>query len=117
MTFYTISLHLHIGVLFFIACVLVTSSVHDIYVHVTSGGQQTVWSESSCLLSLDEAKIQKSGWLGLFSPQTNKWTAEKRRRECKDDVVLVKFFFFFFSSRRRHTRCSRDWSSDVCSSD
>src|SRR2546422_2955730 len=27
------------------------------------------------------------------------------------------FVFFFFSSRRRHTRCSRDWSSDVCSSD
>src|SRR3989449_11085031 len=26
-------------------------------------------------------------------------------------------WFFFFSSRRRHTRCSRDWSSDVCSSD
>src|SRR5208282_6404537 len=25
--------------------------------------------------------------------------------------------FFFFSSRRRHTRCYRDWSSDVCSSD
>src|SRR5205809_6088504 len=30
---------------------------------------------------------------------------------------LFFFFFFFFSSRRRHTRCSRDWSSDVCSSD
>src|SRR5690606_40406797 len=26
-------------------------------------------------------------------------------------------FTFFFSSRRRHTRFSRDWSSDVCSSD
>src|SRR5207245_3371883 len=26
-------------------------------------------------------------------------------------------FAFFFSSRRRHTRCYRDWSSDVCSSD
>src|SRR5690606_39889857 len=26
-------------------------------------------------------------------------------------------WFFFFSSRRRHTRFSRDWSSDVCSSD
>src|SRR2546422_7725953 len=25
--------------------------------------------------------------------------------------------FFFFSSRRRSTRCSRDWSSDVCSYD
>src|SRR5690606_5817455 len=24
---------------------------------------------------------------------------------------------FFFSSKRRHTRFSRDWSSDVCSSD
>src|SRR5436309_10340654 len=27
------------------------------------------------------------------------------------------FIVFFFSSRRRHTRFSRDWSSDVCSSD
>src|SRR5207245_4326272 len=31
-------------------------------------------------------------------------------------VVCVSLFFFF-SSRRRHTRCYRDWSSDVCSSD
>src|SRR2546422_4043455 len=31
--------------------------------------------------------------------------------------VLSRLLFFFFSSRRRHTRCSRDWSSDVCSSD
>src|SRR5205809_7882357 len=30
---------------------------------------------------------------------------------------MVNFILFFFSSRRRHTRCSRDWSSDVCSSD
>src|SRR6266511_5973808 len=29
----------------------------------------------------------------------------------------VSIGFFFFSSRRRHTRFSRDWSSDVCSSD
>src|SRR5690606_39540744 len=29
----------------------------------------------------------------------------------------VGCFYFFFSSRRRHTRFSRDWSSDVCSSD
>src|SRR6266542_4878582 len=27
------------------------------------------------------------------------------------------WFLFFFWSRRRHTRCYRDWSSDVCSSD
>src|SRR3989442_4724284 len=29
----------------------------------------------------------------------------------------MRSLFFFFSSRRRHTRCGRDWSSDVCSSD
>src|SRR2546429_4776400 len=32
-------------------------------------------------------------------------------------IYVVSCCFFFFSSRRRHTRCSRDWSSDVCSSD
>src|SRR2546422_7644941 len=30
---------------------------------------------------------------------------------------MLYVVLFFFSSRRRHTRCSRDWSSDVCSSD
>src|SRR5436309_6605794 len=29
----------------------------------------------------------------------------------------LQLVMFFFSSRRRHTRFSRDWSSDVCSSD
>src|SRR5690554_7052563 len=32
-------------------------------------------------------------------------------------MLYLCVFFFFFSSRRRHTRCGRDWSSDVCSSD
>src|SRR5690606_23747221 len=34
-------------------------------------------------------------------------------------LPLMFYFYsnFFFSSRRRHTRFSRDWSSDVCSSD
>src|SRR5690606_19129159 len=30
---------------------------------------------------------------------------------------LCSVLLFFFSSRRRHTRFSRDWSSDMCSSD
>src|SRR5207245_8336216 len=33
----------------------------------------------------------------------------------KDEYDCIQSFFF--SSRRRHTRCYRDWSSDVCSSD
>src|SRR6266542_1327012 len=32
----------------------------------------------------------------------------------RDEISDV---FSFVSSRRRHTRCYRDWSSDVCSSD
>src|SRR3989442_3948530 len=35
------------------------------------------------------------------------------------DANLTHFVhsLFFVRSRRRHTRCGRDWSSDVCSSD
>src|SRR5690606_31335792 len=36
---------------------------------------------------------------------------------CCCSLLCYLFFCFFFSSRRRHTRFSRDWSSDVCSSD
>src|SRR5256884_1714448 len=35
----------------------------------------------------------------------------------KNEFTDLMHISFFFSSRRRHTRCSRDWSSDVCSSD
>src|SRR2546429_484788 len=45
-----------------------------------------------------------------------------REPVCHDPDLPValkcrRLSLFFFSSRRRHTRCSRDWSSDVCSSD
>src|SRR5690606_40350987 len=33
------------------------------------------------------------------------------------DPSSYRCIIFFFSSSRRHTRFSRDWSSDVCSSD
>src|SRR6266542_5202939 len=33
------------------------------------------------------------------------------------EVTALYDAIFFFSSGRRHTRCYRDWSSDVCSSD
>src|SRR3989442_8328828 len=29
-------------------------------------------------------------------------------------LYYLRLLLFFFSSRRRHTRCGRDWSSDVC---
>src|SRR5687768_18262616 len=49
---------------------------------------------------------------GTWDPTLIRWSWLKRVRSC-----AIQQFFFFFSSRRRHTRCSRDWSSDVCSSD
>src|SRR2546429_2423126 len=44
----------------------------------------------------------------MANPRASESTDERQRRPSDE---------FFFSSRRRHTRCSRDWSSDVCSSD
>src|SRR5690606_41070471 len=37
--------------------------------------------------------------------------------QCAVFFIIAALILFFFSSRRRHTRFSRDWSSDVCSSD
>src|SRR5207302_4174490 len=41
----------------------------------------------------------------------------ERLNVFKELDVVIHMILFFFSSRRRHTRFSRDWSSDVCSSD
>ena len=48
----------------------------------------------------------------IGSMKITKW---KLRYET--GVCYCLIINFFFSSRRRHTRCSRDWSSDVCSAD
>src|SRR5256884_1885482 len=46
------------------------------------------------------------------------WLPSRRLSLCERPCIAPRSFCrFFFSSRRRHTRCSRDWSSDVCSSD
>src|SRR5436309_13755434 len=43
--------------------------------------------------------------------------AERSKEIARQTEANRSMAFFFFSSRRRHTRFSRDWSSDVCSSD
>src|SRR6266511_3392681 len=43
------------------------------------------------------------------------WGAAGLRKDMEQRPMTKEFFFF--SSRSRHTRFSRDWSSDVCSSD
>src|SRR6266511_2967498 len=51
-------------------------------------------------------KFRDSSKVYLLTIGTHTWMP-------REPVVL----FFSFSSRRRHTSFSRDWSSDVCSSD
>src|SRR5256884_1491834 len=54
----------------------------------------------------------------LLSPDLMTWLAAlPQGPKTAQGVICIHCVFFFFSSRRRHTRCSRDWSSDVCSSD
>src|SRR5690554_3414994 len=50
-------------------------------------------------------------WRTMHHVITEGWSEGVLIRE------LSSIYNFFFSSRRRHTRCGRDWSSDVCSSD
>src|SRR5205809_4876224 len=46
------------------------------------------------------------------------WVFSTRSGVMLRSIALSLFrWSVFFSSRRRHTRCSRDWSSDECSSD
>src|SRR3989442_1626572 len=51
-------------------------------------------------------------------PVEAKWEPIKASGYMAVGLYVAKYVNnFFFSSRRRHTRCGRDWSSDVCSSD
>src|ERR1041385_67068 len=51
------------------------------------------------------------------------WTSQCVARLVRATLSLFAVGFLnrgpgnIITSRRRHTRCSRDWSSDVCSSD
>src|SRR2546429_5917095 len=45
-----------------------------------------------------------------------RWLSEKQHH-CLHYAIRGRSGVVVFSSRRRDTKCSRDWSSDVCSSD
>src|SRR5690606_39501037 len=54
---------------------------------------------------------------GLIQNTSLRWVKNSQINALAKDRLRFVFQHFFFSSRRRHTRFSRDWSSDVCSSD
>src|SRR6266849_7848188 len=66
------------------------------------------------------ARQSPSGGKPFVKRRSGQW--RKQSKNGKSCVSISNFFqralrAFFFSSRRRHTRSTRDWSSDVCSSD
>src|SRR5687768_10979417 len=73
------------------------------------------------LLGIDVRKIDTLGQRAIGTTQVFynevKVPASAVLGEVDRGWEAVDAYLFFFSSRRRHTRCSRDWSSDVCSSD
>src|SRR5687768_6322092 len=76
--------------------------------------QLTILSKTD---ALDEEK-----WLNMRGTYVKDWVRYESHvvhgRDSLGDIVKERgLLSVFFSSKRRHTRCSRDWSSDVCSSD
>src|SRR2546429_4226817 len=67
---------------------------------------------AQCVMSTVYSDTAVRCWLG-FEPKPS-WAGRSLSLRF---LSMQETSFFFFSSRRRHTRCSRDWSSDVCSSD
>src|SRR5438105_959205 len=65
--------------------------------------------------------------MAAVAASVEKKTKARERRERREEAAerwgavlrygCPRSWIFFFSSRRRHTRSTRDWSSDVCSSD
>ena len=65
--------------------------------------KREIAAEVSAILGFSAIQNNDKVGLILFSDQVEAYVPPKK--------------VFFFSSRRRHTMFSRDWSSDVCSSD
>src|SRR5215813_14566770 len=78
-----------------------------------------MYSQKRCKFLLDGTK-----WM---SGAHERVICENEKRLCQPSTALRRqtrllqadaiLKIFFFSRRRRNTRCGRDWSSDVCSSD
>src|SRR2546429_3575700 len=67
----------------------------------------------ACTHAAADGNVESGGSTGSRA----KWFSELVTGYPNAVDTVSSSVFFFFSSRRRHTRCSRDWSSDVCSSD
>src|SRR5690554_4367488 len=79
----------------------------------------------SCARGTAQQIRQLAGMRGLMAKPSGEIIETPIRSNFREGLNVLQYFIsthgarkgFFFSSRRRHTRCGRDWSSDVCSSD
>lgn len=85
---------------------------------VTSDQVQEILSSHEKIFTL--IKIDEGTNVGSIRIRIRSLIAAINERKDEKRVktsYTMNRILFFFSSRRRHTRCGRDWSSDVCSSD
>src|SRR2546429_1486719 len=75
--------------------------------------------ETTVIPQIENAILSGQDIIFLGERGQAKTRIARRLIELLDETVpaIAGCEIIFFSSRRRHTRCSRDWSSDVCSSD
>src|SRR5438105_12357665 len=67
-----------------------------------------------------QIKMAGKGALSFGKSKARLLAKERNKTTFKEVAGIdeaIEEVSFFFSSRRRHTRSTRDWSSDVCSSD
>src|SRR5438105_6743578 len=94
---------------------------HDV---ISSFGSKNSYDADNCPVLVMRSNLCASGYdvdgtdqtsLGQFSGRVQQTYKHSVPRFFVPEHCTM--FTFFFSSRRRHTRSTRDWSSDVCSSD
>src|SRR6266498_2641573 len=80
-------------------------------------GSEDGRAEKECKIPNVPGETQKIPLDGVsYFPKLPSVDLNENQRDL-NSYAVISYEGFFFSSRRRHTRCGRDWSSDVCSSD
>src|SRR3990172_6403338 len=99
--------------------VVITNYEHCIYAYPAEEWERI---EEKLAAKVSSVNRKKNAFVRFFVGGAVEVTPDKQGRilippSLRSYAGLDRDVVIIFTSRRRHTRCSRDWSSDVCSSD